>query len=433
MNICLFTPAIRQSAIGACSALVEDALVRQGHTVNVVRTEHVDLLETPTLNFVNPIARWTDISDVSRLIQDSEAVVYQIGDNYQYHAGALRWLDQAPGLVLLHDFFLPNLVAGWMRQTPPPTTDIVSAWYGASIAEDFYSSDNIAAFLARTNYEVTMLEPVCAKARAVITHSHWGCDWVLRACPGPICVVPLPQLSVEKPPQTAELQRQGDRLRILTIGHVNANKRAESVIMALARSAPLREAYCYRLVGHVDVERREELSKLASKYGVDLVILGEVDEPTLRNELDGCDVVSCLRWPTLEAASSSLVQALLHARATIVTDAGFYREIPPECVLKVRPEHESDDLRDALGRLARDAELRKSLGNGGRQWCLATFTAENYAVELISTIELMASAEPVIQGIEHYADMMRGWNSSVDILQHDAVVDPLRIFGKTMQ
>lgn len=85
----------------------------------------------------------------------------------------------------------------------------------------------------------------------------------------------------------------------------------------------------YRLIGAVEPEVMSSLSALAARLGVNLVISGEVDDNELERAFTESDVISCLRWPALEAASASAIEVLmLYGKAVIVTDTGFYADIP---------------------------------------------------------------------------------------------------------
>jgi glycosyltransferase involved in cell wall biosynthesis len=429
MNILFFTPARVKSAIGACSALVEAELLAQGHTVAIIRTERPELMDDPTHSFCSKTIRWTETDRIARLVRDCDAAIYQIGNNNDYHIGAVHWLDRAPGLVMLHDFFLVHLLAGWASYNQIDSSSIVARWYGSEIAELFDRLFDKSDFIDQTSFRVPMLEWICSKALAVVTHSNWGCEWVMKSCPGPVCVASLPQFSAKRPPPPrSRPHRAPGRLNILTIGQANPNKRAESVIKAIADSPVLLKGCTYRVVGHIGAERAESLSKLGERLGVDLVISGEVEETELRSALDECDIICCLRWPTLEAGSSSLVQALLWGRPTIVTDAGFYREIPDDCVIKIRPENEIDGVRSALEQLYHDESMRQGLGARGYEWCLKTFTAENYATKLAIVIEEMMRAKPVLDAVRFYSEAMRRWNSDIRLLGRADAIDSLRIF-----
>jgi glycosyltransferase involved in cell wall biosynthesis len=208
-------------------------------------------------------------------------------------------------------------------------------------------------------------------------------------------------------------------LSILTVGHVNANKRVGSVIRAIGSSRLLRDRVVYRLVGSIQSNVVHELSALARKSGVRLRIAGEVDEAELAIAFQSADIVCCLRWPSLEAASASAIEAMLYGKAIIVTDTGFYRELPNDCVTKVDPLDEAVSLREALENLAGDDELRSTLGERSRAWAAETFTAKNYAEQIIAIADEASRIRPVLDAIDHLRRVMVSWGGD------DASVDPM--------
>jgi glycosyltransferase involved in cell wall biosynthesis len=221
---------------------------------------------------------------------------------------------------------------------------------------------------------------------------------------------------------------RGDEFQILTIGQVNPNKRVASVIQAIGNSPLLRDHTSYRLVGHVQPEAMNELSALAERCGVKLIISGAVDDLTLAHAVDESDVISCLRWPTLEAASASAIEAMLYGKPAIVTNAGFYKEIPDSCALKVSVENELSDLQSALELLFRDQSQRKAVAASGQQWTRKVFTAENYAWELVKTVEATLKARPILNAIDYFCSVMHQWSANPDMLRHEDIARPLYLF-----
>ncbi len=433
MKLVIFTPAKKVSSIGGCCALVSQELVAQGHEVTIVRTEIEGLLKSETHHFGAPVLPWTRTHQVTRVAEDADVLIYQIGDNYDFHKGGLEWLAALPGIVILHDFFLGHLFRAWSDSNRARGVEIVRAWYGEEMVKPFLTHSAPETFIEETKDRAPMIEWVCAMAHAVITHSSWGCERVVNSCAGPVRVVPLtynknlgsslPGGMVYRPP--------GEKFAILTIGHVNANKRVESVIRALGTSPLLGGHSRYRLVGAIKPETATALTRLAKENGVDLVVSGEVDDGALLRAIEESDVISCLRLPSLEAASGSLVEALLNGKPTIVTDTGFYREIPSSCVMKIRPDNEVADIRSALEALFSDPAQREAMAAEGQRWALQTFTTENYVRELIHTIKDTMKTKPILNAVTYFSRVLAHWSADYDATGNEAIMEPLTIFGSS--
>lgn len=430
MKLVLFTPATTASAIGRMASLVSRALIAQGHAVTVARTEDASLLDTDTHDFGVSAVPWNDARGLRRHVEGADALIYQIGDNLEFHRGCMEWLPGHPGIVCLHDFFLGHLFYGWSGTRREQALAVLDSWYGKDVADRFFAYPDSASFIDGTRDASPMTEWVCAMARAVVTHSRWGLDRVLRSCPGPVLVAPLAYDAVPDESGGAAPSADDGKLHLLTIGHVNPNKRVASMIRAIGDSASLRDRVRYRLVGKIEAETARSLTALAAERGVDLVISGEVGQHELTRAFARADVVSCLRWPSLEAASASAIESLLHGKPTLVTDTGFYRELPDDCVVKIDPVDELRGIRMALERLAEDPVFRHSLSGMGREWARRVFTAENYAGVLIRTIRSIGKAEPMLSAVGHFASLLTGWGVSARLLALEETAGPLRVFNE---
>ncbi|MFA6230599.1 MAG: glycosyltransferase family 4 protein [Rhodanobacter sp.] len=428
MKIVMFTPVLKASAIGRMARLVTCELMRLGHDVLVVRSEEGDLLSQEAHDFgLAPIA-WNDHAAVTTATAKADLIIYQVGDNTSFHRGCLEWLPHCPGIVCLHDFYLGHLFNGWAAHHRAEAELILRHWYGSSVAESFFELATSAMFMERTWEAAPMTEWICAMATAVITHSSWGIGRLQRACAGPVRVVPL---AYDRGSVDIGQERHGGddgegMLNILTVGYVNANKRAASVIRAIGSSHLLRDRVVYRLAGPIKNTIVHELAALARNCKVRLRVMGEVDEAELSRAFQQADIVCCLRWPSLEAASASAIEAMLYGKAIVVTDTGFYRELPNAFVTKVVAEDEAATLRSALERLGTDRALRNVLGELSRDWAAETFTAQNYVEEIVSMANTSARIRPVLEATAYFRRVMASWgNVDVGI---DPASDPRAMF-----
>jgi glycosyltransferase involved in cell wall biosynthesis len=431
MKIVMFTPTNRESAIGGCASLIGKALLGGGHELIIVRAESAGFFKAETHDFNAELVRWDNTDRVNEVAQAADLILYQIGDNYHYHAGCLEWIEKWPGIVCLHDFFLGHLFWGWAESHREQAGAILRTWYGDDTARSYFLHNDSKCFIEQTREVAPMTEWICSLAYGVITHSNWGVKRVLDSCPGPVRVVSLchnKPIDAQARP-VAEVRKAPSIFRVLTIGHANLNKRIPSVIEAVGSSAILKEKTVYQLVGSITPEYRKELIELASSFSVKLEILGEVDNATLAKRIDEADVISCLRWPALEAASGSLIEALMHGKATIVTDTGFYSELPGELVVKINPHDEIPSIRTALELIHANPERKHEMGQDAKVWAATEFTAENYARKVCETGILLGKCRPVIRMTDFYAHLMERYGYSEEFAYSEDVTAPLLIFG----
>lgn len=430
MKIVLFTPASRVSAIGRMAAMVSRELNEAGHEVTVVRSEAERFHTSPTHDFAARLVPWTAHDTVEPLLAAADLVVHQVGNSYDFHEGNLAWIDRGASVVSLHDFYLGHLFFQWAQAHMGSARAVLTRWYGAGAADAFFEHAKTADFIESTCSATPMTEWICSRAAAVITHSSWGVGRVLEACAGPVWTIPL---AYDISPGLHEGERRAakaaDEITLLTVGHVNPNKRILSVLRAIGSSEMLRARVTYRVVGLVESQVLVDLTALARTLDVRLIVAGEVEQEVLADAFADADIVSCLRWPSLESASASAVEAMLHGKPILVTDTAFYSELPDDCVAKIDPQHEQAQLRDTLERLCLDPFLRQEMGERALVWATAMFSASNYAKRLVDMAESVRGADWLRRGAARFADCLTSWGGSSRLLDTPQVSEPLKILS----
>jgi len=430
MKFVLFSPLANTSAIGRVTALIVPALLELGHELTVVRTEQGRFLAVPPHACSARVIAWTDEAAVSEAARAADALIYQIGNSYDYHCGGLHWLASLPGIVCLHDFVVAHLFAGWAETRRAQAHQVLCSWYGEPVARTFFSARDHREFIDTASRDHPMTEWICAMAHGVISHSRWGMPRVAQSCAGPLRVVPLPY-NAPSAQSAVEHSHRDNLVQILTVGHANANKRIESVIRAIGSSAVLRDRVRYQLCGCIDPRYAMELARLARSLDVRLTISGEIEDIGLQLTMNDADIVCCLRWPSLEAASATAIEGMLYGKAVVVTDTGFYSELPNDCVCKISITDEVAELRTVLERLVADPSARRAMAARSQLWAESTYTAANYARQLVEVAELMHAAQPAIAAANMLAAFMGDWGAAPELVSADEIVRPLEIFDRT--
>ncbi len=428
MKLAIFTPIVKISAIARATALVIDALYEKGHAVQIIRTEAPSFFDDPIYDIFTGALEWNDFEAVKNNLEDVDGIIYQVGDNYPFHQGSLEWLPKLSGIVCLHDFFVANLFCAYAKFHAKEAKQLFQAWFGNDNLF-FLSYTSSQDFIEGMRIHSPMTEWICSMAAGVITHSHWEIERVLSSCPGPVYVTPLPYYDKKQDiVSTKMVDNKDSKFKLLTIGHVNMNKRIDKIIESIGLDPILREHMAYIIVGFIDLEMKEKLYTLAKQYQVDLKILGEVDDVTLKQTIIESDAISCLRWPVLEAASASAIEGMLYAKPIMVTDAGFYAELPDDYVKKVDPNNEMNAISETLHWFYENTEKRQRLGLVAQQWAIQTFTPENYAEKLIEMVFAVNKAKSLIEASQFFVKMMHEWGSSERLINLKDTLEPLSIF-----
>src|SRR5262249_3595170 len=99
------------------------------------------------------------------------------------------------------------------------------------------------------------------------------------------------------------------------------------------------------------------------------------------------------------------VEAMLSGRPVVVTDAGFYRDLPDDLVFKVDPKCELSSLTTQLTRLVRDPALRATVGAWAAGWAKSAFSVEAYVSHLVPLLEEVAGLRPAQRAAAHFGHL----------------------------
>jgi len=393
MRITFYTPLSLSSAIGRVAIGIADELQGRGHRVSFVRTERERDTEAAMHPTKLPVQWWHDVLP-GDIAADSDIVLLNLGDNFGFHAGIAAIIDQTPCLGIFHDFFLYSFFRDWAIERDGGAFGLhdaeIARIYGSPAADIAKLAGNEWS-LAEIAQRFPMTEWLAARCGGALAHSEFYRARLEAACAGPVAVTALSYAPREVDPLPL---REGAAVSVLTVGHVNQNKCCAEVIQALARST-YGKTCRYRIAGPITPADRAWLESVATDAGfAGLDILDAVSDAALVEELSRADIVCCLRRPVLEGASASAIEAMMAGRPVIVTDAGFYADLPDDLVFKVPADVPVQALAETLDRLIADEPLRRETGARVRAWSRGRFTRENYVDVLEALIADVIDARP---------------------------------------
>jgi len=295
----------------------------------------------------------------------ADLALYHLGNNPDAHGWIVDALRKRPGVVVLHDFVLHHLIAGLTigRRDGHGYLDAMEREGGVvgRLLAHGVLDKRIPPLWESRPEDYHLAGEVLAVATGLIVHSHYVEDRARAAgYGGPIWRIPHPAWE-HAPVRPAALA--GAPL-IGTFGNVNASKRIPQLLEAFARLRRDRPDARLLLVGAVspgfDLDRRLQRLGLS---GDGIVREAYVEEDRLWSLMAACDVCVNLRSPTMGETSGSVVRQLSLGKPVVVSEVGWFAELPDEVAVKVAVgEGETETLHAALEVLARDERLRDRMG-----------------------------------------------------------------------
>ena len=337
-----------------------------------------------------------------RAPRGTDLALYHVGNNPDAHAWIVDALRRRPGVVVLHDFVLHHLVAGMTvgRRDGHGYLDAMEREHGVvgRLLAHGVLDKRIPPLWESRPADFPLPWFVLDDATGVIVHSATVRDGLRRVgYEGPVSLVPHPAWPVPG----VEPERVAAGPVVGCFGVVNASKRIPELLEAFARLRRTHPDAVLLLVGPTapafDLERRLQRLGLPESG---LVREEWVDEARLWRLLAGVDVCVNLRHPTMGETSGSVIRALSLGKPLVVSDVGWFSELPDEVALKVPvDETESDVLAAALDLLVTREDAREEMGRSAAGLARREHDLERVAERYAAALEEAAGGDAVNEAV----------------------------------
>jgi glycosyltransferase involved in cell wall biosynthesis len=324
----------------------------------------------------------------------ADVALYHVGNDAEAHGWIVDALRKRRGVVVLHEFVLHHLVVGltFARGDGPAylaamerEAGIVGRMLGHAVLEN-----KISPLWETRPEDFPLAGEVLDLADALIVHSRY----VEERARGvgftrPIVRIPHPAWPV---PPIAPAAVEGDPL-YGCFGHLNDAKRIPQLVAAFARLRERRPGARLLLVGSLS----ERLARLELPEGV--VRRDYVPEDELWALMAACDAIVGLRSPTMGETSGSAIRALSLGKPIVVSDVGWFSELPDDAALKVPvDEHEEDTLFAALEALA-DPAAREAMSRRALELVDREHRVDRVAEAYAAALETLAGGPAVEEAV----------------------------------
>jgi glycosyltransferase involved in cell wall biosynthesis len=378
MKIAWFTPFCRASSIGRRSAEIVRQL-RAVAEVDVWCPSASDLWDTEAR-----VVPFRDLDgDVLQRLKAYDLAVYNLGNYAPYHAQIFRVSEAHPGVVILHDYVMVNFFYAYVQSAGHRTVAmrlLLEKHYGYEASK---SADNPRLCEAENAIKYPLCEAAVTGSLGAVVHSDYVAVRIERLGVLPVQKLALSCEALRGVPICAreELSLSEDDFVIVSAGHVNRNKRVDAVLEAIGTTPTLKRSTKYIVIGPSDPGYQLELDRLVVSYGLQdqVHFTGFVSDEILESYLSHANICVNLRHPSLEGASGSALEQMMHGKPVIVSRSGWFNELPEDVVIKVNPADEVKGVRAALLTLLGSPDRRRELGEAGRSYVMLHCSPQLYA------------------------------------------------------
>ncbi len=329
----------------------------------------------------------------------ADVVLYHVGNDPDSHGWIVDALRRRPGVVVLHEIVLHHLIAGITIGRGDGRGYLAAMERDGGVSARLLGLgvlDNLLPLLWETEPErFPLTGTVLDLADGLIVHSRYVEERVRAAgYAGRLWRIPHPAWAVE---DVAPAAAAGDPL-IGCFGNLNINKRIPQLLEAFALLRERRPGARLLLVGaaaeRFDLLRRFERLGIG---GEELIREEYVPEERLWSLMAACDVLVNLRSPTMGETSGAVIRGLSLGKAMLVSDVGWFSELPDGVALKIPvDEHETATIAAAL-QLA--ADRKQELGEAGRAYVRREHDLGRVAAAYAAALEEAAGGDAVTDAV----------------------------------
>ena len=349
-----------------------------------------------------------------RRLNKSNLIFYNMGNDGRFHAAIREVMFKLPGILVAHELsYHHSMYWDYMvrRQDPAGYLALVEQCYGtAALRAAKQHMDKGKPHIDELARQYPFIDYLADASLAVICHTRAVEEAVTARGIG---ALRLP-LAFQAPANPPSRSRTSSILEFVQFGYIGPQRRLFSILSALSRFRD-KHPFRLRIFGELWDENavRAEIRNLRLDDCVSIV--GFVAEPVLDGAIAKADLVFNLRYPSIGEASGSQMRIWAAAAPSIVTNTGWYGDLPDNTVVKIEQETEADDIDRVLAALAADRFAYAQTGLNGFTHLAKEHSPESYVDQLLK-IEEMAEARRGVLAYRHLT------------LRADAMIE--RLFGR---
>ncbi len=324
-----------------------------------------------------------------------DRVLYHIG-NSSFHQHMFALIKEVPGVVVLHDFFLSNIMEHIEQCEPdnPIWSHRLYSDHGYRALQDRCMPESEANTIWKYPCNFSLLQD----ALGVIVHSEHARalakSWYGQAVSEQWACIPLlrvPAVACNKKHARKLLGLSDDCFYMCSFGMLGAAKLNQDLLNAWLHSALAHDDTCQLIFVGDSVEGQYEknLWQMIEDSGLKqrIIISGWVDDATFRHYLEAADIAVQLRVHSRGETSAAVLDCMNYGLATIINAHGSMAYLSDQFVYKLPDVFSQQQLIEALETLWKDDDLRQSLGDKARQMIHADHAPHHCVKHYFQVIE----------------------------------------------
>ncbi len=351
-----------------------------------------DKVVTP---WVNANCKIRNVAYFRAHANDYERVLYHFGNSH-FHQHMFSLLEEIPGVVVLHDFFLSGIVAhmevtGYKKNTW--AMQLYSAHGYTALRQRFHAKDT-----ADVVWKYPCNHHVVKYATGIIVHAEnskrLAKQWCSSNENNKWAVIPhlrVPVINSELSADYEELSLKEEDFVVCSFGMLGTTKLNHRLLEVWLTSELAKDKNCILVfVGeNQEDEYGQQLLKTIKQSGLSkrIRITGWADTERFRQYLSVADIGVQLRTKSRGETSGTVLDCMNYSLATVVNENGSMADLPGDAVYKIPDDFTNDQLSQALNKLWKNSKQREKLSQSARTSILKNNAPRTCADQYFSAIE----------------------------------------------
>lgn len=368
-----------------------------------------------------------DVAWFENHAQQFDRIIYQIG-NSSFHEHMFALVEQHPGIVVLHDFYLSHI----LHHVSSINSGLPSFY------SKLYESHGYSALLKtrREGIESAVWNYPCNKtvldhAIGVIVHSQFAEDSARKAYGAfytqswkIVRQIYSSPSKIERKSARSKLNLSNNDWLICSFGHVGPIKLNHRLVDAWLSSSLALDHRCFLVfVGENqnDGYGRSLIDKI-KKSGLEdrIYVTGFIESEQYRDYLMAADAAVQLRHFSRGETSRAVLEAMAYGLPLIVNDVETIAEYPDDIFVRL-PKHFSEQaLVAALEKIYRDSDLRDQLRESGQRYILENHAPRDIGKQYYQAVEEIYENSPYVR-YERLLKSLRKIKTSITPGKEDSI------------
>jgi glycosyltransferase involved in cell wall biosynthesis len=384
------------------------------------RHYEIDAFVVGTQQSSAAIAGCRSINDallLEKSVRGYDRIVYNIG-NSPFHQDYLPLVERFPGVVVMHDLYLGDLIYHMERQGDRNLwLRLLYHGHGYGAVAQLFREGGLASTIREYPGTLALLQ----QAQGFIVHNDYSLSLTRRFYGDTIAakgaLVPLGRAlpaAVDRVAARRKLNIPHDEILVCSLGFLGKTKLNHRLLQIWVATGMAKRPDC-RLVfvgqnGEDEygqgIDRFIEICQLRNVF-----ITGYCPPAVYREFLSATDIAVQLRADSRGETSGTVLDCMAYGVPTIVNREGSLCELPDDAIIKIPQAFSNPDLATPLKLLVDDAEHRAEIGSRARSAIEKDYGPRRSADLYHETIERFHQAAAPLFDMEALAKAAEGWDN----------------------